>query len=313
MALAVDCGVALYNSDTVLFPYHFSAKKLLIRKARKYGNVQNLSLNPIFLFASLIPYFMSEQVSLFIRLLSDFLGYEPFAKCTSLSNVTFEEGIKAIPHHLFASCSGLNYISIPDTANCIGSNAFSNCNSLRRIDIPSSVTNIDKSIIASSSHAVIYCFKDSAAHIYADENALPYVLLDGDANEIINKTNDTTLYNKPTSDMESDSEVDTNSDVTTDVSSENDTESDIDSVTDTDTDPATDAGTETSDTAPNSDTDSQNDTDSGSDTDNESKQTGTYGDPDGDGDITANDALAVLHYSVGMADADSPINKPVAA
>ena len=36
-------------------------------------------------------------------------------------------------------------------------------------------------------------------------------------------------------------------------------------------------------------------------------------DVDNDGEITANDALAVLRYSVGMADADSPINKPVAA
>lgn len=36
-------------------------------------------------------------------------------------------------------------------------------------------------------------------------------------------------------------------------------------------------------------------------------------DVDGDGQITANDALAVLRYSVGMADEDSPINKPIAA
>lgn len=36
-------------------------------------------------------------------------------------------------------------------------------------------------------------------------------------------------------------------------------------------------------------------------------------DIDGDTEITANDALAVLRYSVGMSDADSPINKPVAA
>ena len=36
-------------------------------------------------------------------------------------------------------------------------------------------------------------------------------------------------------------------------------------------------------------------------------------DVDNDGEITANDALAVLRYSVGMADADGPINKPIAA
>ncbi|MBQ1388807.1 MAG: dockerin type I repeat-containing protein [Clostridia bacterium] len=36
-------------------------------------------------------------------------------------------------------------------------------------------------------------------------------------------------------------------------------------------------------------------------------------DIDGDEQITANDALAVLRYSVGIADADSPINKPIVA
>lgn len=36
-------------------------------------------------------------------------------------------------------------------------------------------------------------------------------------------------------------------------------------------------------------------------------------DVDSDTEITANDALAVLRYSVGMADEDSPINKPIAA
>ncbi len=36
-------------------------------------------------------------------------------------------------------------------------------------------------------------------------------------------------------------------------------------------------------------------------------------DIDSDSEITANDALAVLRYSVNMADEDSPINKPIAA
>ena len=36
-------------------------------------------------------------------------------------------------------------------------------------------------------------------------------------------------------------------------------------------------------------------------------------DVDNDGEITVNDALAVLRYSVGIPDFDNPINKPVAA
>ena len=34
-------------------------------------------------------------------------------------------------------------------------------------------------------------------------------------------------------------------------------------------------------------------------------------DVDGDGEVTSNDALAILRYSVGMGTADSKINKPL--
>ena len=36
-------------------------------------------------------------------------------------------------------------------------------------------------------------------------------------------------------------------------------------------------------------------------------------DVDGDGSVTANDALAVLRYSIGFIDEDSRINKPITA
>ena len=44
---------------------------------------------------------------------------------------------------------------------------------------------------------MIYCYTDSPAHQYADKYTLPYVLLDGDPNEIFNKTDETEIYVEP--------------------------------------------------------------------------------------------------------------------
>ena len=66
----------------------------------------------------------------------------PFSGCESLSNVTFDSGIKKIPDNILASCSGLKQIVIPSTVTVIGHNAFSNCDNLETVTIPSSVTEI---------------------------------------------------------------------------------------------------------------------------------------------------------------------------
>ena len=143
------------------------------------------------------------------------------------------------------------------------------------------------------------------------------------------------------SDAPGDSETDTSSDTaSSDVSSETDTSSDTDTGKDVDTESDSDntPGTQT-------DTDKQSDSDTPENPDDKPK--GTCGDVDGDGNITANDALmilrasvgmetltpeqsaladvdgdgsvtandalAVLRYSIGFIDEDSRINKPITA
>ena len=70
-----------------------------------------------------------------------FSGNGPFYK-SGLSEVKFENGIKAIPDYLFAGATALETIAIPDTVTSVGNYSFSNCTVLKNVTIPDSVTNI---------------------------------------------------------------------------------------------------------------------------------------------------------------------------
>ena len=66
-----------------------------------------------------------------------------FTGCTSLTSVTFEEGINLtnIPPYTFCGCS-LTSIDIPNSVTSIGESAFYGCSSLTSVTIPESVTSI---------------------------------------------------------------------------------------------------------------------------------------------------------------------------
>ena len=67
-----------------------------------------------------------------------------FIGCSSLTNITFEEGskLKTIEDSAFSSCTGLTSITIPNSVTTIGSSAFNGCTGLTSITIPDSVTTI---------------------------------------------------------------------------------------------------------------------------------------------------------------------------
>ena len=67
---------------------------------------------------------------------------QPFADCSKLQAVHFEEGTSQIIDNLFSSCQGITDIVIPDTVSKIGDNAFGNAANLTSITIPDSVTSI---------------------------------------------------------------------------------------------------------------------------------------------------------------------------
>lgn len=68
----------------------------------------------------------------------------PFVGCTNISDVTFAEGITAIPNNLFAY-SGISMIKIPNTITTIQSNCFLGCTNLRTVDLPDTIVSIGAS------------------------------------------------------------------------------------------------------------------------------------------------------------------------
>ncbi|MBR4966089.1 MAG: leucine-rich repeat protein, partial [Lachnospiraceae bacterium] len=63
-----------------------------------------------------------------------------FTGCSSMTNVTFEDGIQTVVSNLFSGCTGLKSITLPEGMVGIGSYAFQNCSALETIYMPDSVT-----------------------------------------------------------------------------------------------------------------------------------------------------------------------------
>ena len=69
--------------------------------------------------------------------------FAPFYGCSSLTTITFEEGIERIPNNLFRDCTSLENITIPNTVKAIGTNTFNSCKGLTSVTLPNSLITID--------------------------------------------------------------------------------------------------------------------------------------------------------------------------
>lgn len=101
-----------------------------------------------------------------------------FSNCTSLSSINLEgTKLEVVSRASFTNCDALTEVVLPDTVTTIENNAFSYCDGLAKILIPESVTSIDKNAFYNSANVVIYCYENSEAHIYAQDNGIEFVLI----------------------------------------------------------------------------------------------------------------------------------------
>lgn len=105
------------------------------------------------------------------------IGQEAFADCSSLSSVSLPSSLELIGIGAFYGCSDLTSVSVPDGTKTISDEAFAQCSSLQSITIPSSVTSISDDAFDGCNSLTIRCKDRSAAHIFAVDNSINYILI----------------------------------------------------------------------------------------------------------------------------------------
>ena len=106
-----------------------------------------------------------------------YIGKGAFFNCALLEEVEIPCGVEEIGYEAFLSCRSIENLVIPDGVTELGEMTFSDCYNLKNITIPESVTQIGEYLFENSNNVTVYCYEDSAAHIYAVDNDIPYVLL----------------------------------------------------------------------------------------------------------------------------------------
>lgn len=107
------------------------------------------------------------------------IGRNAFAGCSALKTIALENTlIETVSYGTFMNCDSLTEIALPDTVTSIGENAFGYCDNLAKITIPATVTDIHEDSFYNTPDVVIYCYENSAAHVFAETNSIEYVLLD---------------------------------------------------------------------------------------------------------------------------------------
>ncbi len=101
----------------------------------------------------------------------------------SAANITVPMEIDGLETKTLSENAFLNKVSvvsvnIPGTVESIVNNCFTGCTNLKKVVIPESVTEIADNAFNGCGNLTIYCYEGSYAQSYAEENGIPYVLLD---------------------------------------------------------------------------------------------------------------------------------------
>ncbi len=108
------------------------------------------------------------------------IGEYVFDDCKMLNTLTFEKNssLKLLPEYAFAYLPLITEFVIPEGVSSISDYVFSDCTSLKTVTVPPSVKNIDEGAFSSiASDILIKCHEDSAAHIFAANNSIPFELI----------------------------------------------------------------------------------------------------------------------------------------
>ena len=102
-----------------------------------------------------------------------------FVGCTNVKEIKLPETLETIGDSAFGNCTGLESIKIPSKVKTIGYHAFECCSSLKMIILPESVESIEiGAFFECNEEFTIYGYEGTYAQQYANENNIPFKLVD---------------------------------------------------------------------------------------------------------------------------------------
>lgn len=105
------------------------------------------------------------------------IGNSAFLECKALKSVSIPEGVTHISDDTFRYCESLANIDLPRGLMRIGKSAFMGCNALKSLRIPASVAEIDNRAFEGIEGLTLYVYENSAAHQYAVNNEIPFMIV----------------------------------------------------------------------------------------------------------------------------------------
>ena len=102
-----------------------------------------------------------------------------FGGCKNIKDIKLPETLESIGYNAFGSCTGLESIKIPSKVKKIGMYAFEYCSNLKKIILSESVESIGTDAFSGCNEEfTIYGYEGTYAQQYANENNIPFKLVD---------------------------------------------------------------------------------------------------------------------------------------
>lgn len=106
------------------------------------------------------------------------LGAGVFNGNTKIERVALEDGHKSIPPFMFSSCKNLEEVELPESVVAITAWSFNGCQKLKKITFGrKDKVNITE-LFTDCPDLVFYGHKDSYIQKYAEENSIPFEVLE---------------------------------------------------------------------------------------------------------------------------------------
>lgn len=170
--------------QTKLTEYEIQKECVLIREyAFVFSPIKNVIFNDGLEYIEGYAFWYSSLESISLPKTVKQMDSYAFAYCNGCTTVTLAQGITRVDYDAFRGNGALTQLNLPSSLKIIARNAFSSCSALEKVIIPAGTT-IHKESFENCKVLTFYCYENSPAHICAEENGFPYVLLD----EILNDT-----------------------------------------------------------------------------------------------------------------------------